>query len=277
MEAELVRLIRYNIEGVGIAPHEICIVAPWWIHLASMTRRLVAAMPKYSFDGPGMVPFARDIDNFWYKISRIILTEASPQLYVRRIRWAGEVLAGLADAGVDISQLSRKRLLRECNSITIAEADGLKFLTGFFEALFAAIKIDFRAFEPLLEHYQAFFESSKLRIERLQKEGSAAIGETDMFRKVFASKSGITVSTIHGVKGAEYDAVIAYGLLEGIVPHFSDADQVAAASKLLYVICSRARKNLHLLSEQGRLRGRGEVYAPTKILLGCNFTYDIVP
>lgn len=277
LEAELVRLIRYNIEGVGIAPHEICIVAPWWIHLASMTRRLVAAMPEYSFDGPGMVPFARDIDNFWYKISRIILTEASPQLYVRRIRWAGEVLAGLADAGVDISQLSRKRLLRECNSITIAEADGLKFLTGFFEALFAAIKIDFRAFEPLLEHYQAFFESSKLRIERLQKEGSAAIGETDMFRKVFASKSGITVSTIHGVKGAEYDAVIAYGLLEGIVPHFSDADQVAAASKLLYVICSRARKNLHLLSEQGRLRGRGEVYAPTKILLGCNFTYDIVP
>jgi DNA helicase-2/ATP-dependent DNA helicase PcrA len=277
LEAELVRLIRYNIEVAGIAPHEICIVAPWWVHLASMTRRLVAAMPEYSFDGPGMVPFARDIDNFWYKLSRIILTEASPQLYVRRIRWAGEVLAGLADAGVDISQLSRKLLLRECNSITIAETDGLKFLAAFFDALFAAIKIDFRSFEPLFEHYQAFFESSQLRIARLQKEGSAAIGETEMFRKVFASKTGITVSTIHGVKGAEYDTMIAYGLLEGMVPHFSDTDQVAAATKLLYVICSRARKNLHLLSEQGRPRSRGEVYVPTEILVGCRFTYDAVP
>lgn len=277
LEAELVRLIRYNIEVVGIAPHEICVVAPWWVHLASMTRRLVAAMPEYSFDGPGMVPFARDIDNFWYKLSRIILTEASPQLYVRRIRWAGEVLAGLADASADILQLSRKRLLRECNSISIVETDGLKFLAGFFDALFAALKIDFRAFKPLLEHYQAFFESSQLRIERLQKEGSAAIGETEMFRKVFASKTGITVSTIHGVKGAEYDAVIAYGLLEGMVPHFGDADKVATANKLLYVICSRARKNLHLLSEQGRPRGRGEVYVPTEILVDCRFTYDAVP
>ncbi|WP_431285563.1 UvrD-helicase domain-containing protein [Humitalea sp. 24SJ18S-53] len=277
LEAELVRLIRYNIEVVGIAPNEICIVAPWWVHLASMTRRLVAALPEYSFDGPGMVPFARDIDNFWYKLSRIILTEASPQLYVRRIRWAGEVLAGLADAGVDISQLSRKRLLRECNSISIAETDGLKFLAAFFDALFEAIELDFRASEPLFEHYQAFFESSQRRIERLQKEGSAAIGETAMFRKVFASKTGTTVSTIHGVKGAEYDAVIAYGLLEGMVPHFSDPDQIATANKLLYVICSRARKNLHLLSEQGRPRGSGEVYAPTEVLVGCSFSYDAVP
>lgn len=277
LEAELVRLIRYNIEVVGLAPHEVCIVAPWWVHLASMTRRLVAAMPEYSFDGPGMVPFARDIDNFWYKLSRIVLTEASPQLYVRRTRWAGEVLAGLADAGVDISQISRKRLLRECNSISIPETDGLKFLSAFFDALFAALKIDFRAFEPLLEHYQAFFESSQLRIERLQKEGSAAIGETEMFRKVFASKTGITVSTIHGVKGTEYDAVIAYGLLEGMVPHFSDSDPIAAANKLLYVICSRARKNLHLLSEQGRPRGKGQVYTPTQVLMGCSFSYDAVP
>lgn len=277
LEAELVRLIRYNIEVAGVPSHEVCVVAPWWVHLASMTRRLVAAMPEYSFDGPGMVPFARDIDNFWYKLSRIVLTEASPQLYVRRNRWAGEVLAGLADAGVDITQISRKRLLRECNTISVTETDGLKFLTAFFDALFSALKIDFREFASLFEHYQAFFESSQLRIERLQKEGSAAIGETEMFRKVFASKTGITVSTIHGVKGAEFDAVIAYGLLEGMVPHFSDSDQIAAANKLLYVVCSRARKNLHLLSEQGRPRGGGQVYSVTQVLSGCEFTYDSVP
>jgi len=277
LEAELVRLIRYNIEVVGIAPHEVCVVAPWWVHLASMTRRLVAAMPEYSFDGPGMVPFARDIDNFWYKLSRIILTEASPQLYVRRMRWAGDVLAGLADAGIDTADLSRKQLLRTCNGISVAETDGLEFLRCFFDLLFAELAIDYRASSSLYEHYDAFFESSQIRVERLIKEGSTAIGEIEMFRKVFANKTGITISTIHGVKGAEYDAVIAYGLLEGMVPHFSDADQNAAAHKLLYVICSRARKNLHLISERGRPRGRGQDYGPTDILVGCTFSYDVVP
>jgi DNA helicase-2/ATP-dependent DNA helicase PcrA len=90
LENELVRLIRHNIEVIGIQPHEICILAPQWVHLASMTRKLVAALPEYSFDGPGMVPFARDIDNFWYKLSKIILTEASPDMYVRRYRWGAK-------------------------------------------------------------------------------------------------------------------------------------------------------------------------------------------
>ncbi|MFX5743255.1 3'-5' exonuclease, partial [Acinetobacter baumannii] len=82
-------------------------------------------------------------------------------------------------------------------------------------------------------HHDAFFECSQKRIDRLVKEGSAASAELAMFRKVFAGRTGITVSTIHGVKGAEYDAVIAYGLLEGMVPHFSDPDQVETAKKLV--------------------------------------------
>jgi superfamily I DNA/RNA helicase len=277
LEAEIVRLIRYNIEVVGIAPSEVCIVAPQWVHLASMTRRLVTALPDYDFDGPGMVPFARDIDNFWYKLARIPLTEASPQLYVRRMRWAGEVLAGLQEAGIDTSSLSRKSLLRASNTISLSETDGLTYLRSFFHRLFEAIGID-RASSPMLvEHHDAFFDSSQKRIDRLVKDGSAAIADLAMFRKVFAARSGITVSTIHGVKGAEYDAVIAYGLLEGMVPHFSDPNHADAAHKLLYVICSRARKNLHLISETGRSRYNRPDYEPTDILLQCQFDYDVVP
>jgi hypothetical protein len=277
LETELVRLIRYNVEVAGIAPRDICIVAPWWVHLASMTRRLAAALPDYAFDGPGMVPFARDIDNFWYKLSRIILTEASPQLYIRRMRWAGEVIVGLSDAGIDVDGLELKSLLRACNAIAIDEADGLTFLRAFFDRVFIAIGIDWRANPSLREHHDAFFECSQRRIDRLVKEGSLAIAEVAMFRRVFAGRSGITISTIHGVKGAEYDAVIAYGLLEGMVPHFNDAEQVETAKKLLYVVCSRARKNLHLLSERGRSRGWSGDYQPTEVLLGCSFDYDAMP
>lgn len=278
LEAELVRLIRHSAETLGIPPQEICIIAPQWVHLAGMTRRLVAALPDYRFDGPGMVPFARDIDNFWYKLSRIVLTEASPRMYVRRLRWAGEVLAGLDDAGADTSALTRKSFLRDCNSVTIAEQDGLTYLRRFFDALFSRIGIDFRSVPGLVEHYEAFFESSEARIARLRKEGAEFIGDIAMFRKVFESRTGITVSTIHGVKGAEFDTVIAYALLEGMVPHFADPGGDVSANKLLYVIASRARKHLHLIAERGRMRGGGYgPYAATSVLAACAFPYNRVP
>jgi len=277
LQAEIVRLIRYNVETIGIAPGQVCIVGPQWPPLAAMTRQLVAALPDYSFAGPGMVPFARDIDNFWYKLSRIILTEASPQLYIRRGRWAGEVIAGLELAGVNISGITRKSLLRASNGITSTETDGLKYLLECFNALLAALNID-RATSPMLvEHYDAFVEGSQRRIDKLIAVGANAIAEVAMFRKVFAEKTGITVSTIHGVKGAEYEAVIAFGLLEGMVPHFKESDKVSSANRLLYVICSRAKKNLHLISEAGRGRGRSNVYLPTEVLLACGFSYDPVP
>ncbi|MFM0276536.1 ATP-dependent helicase [Paraburkholderia sediminicola] len=277
LEDELIRLIRFNIQTKGIAPHEVCILAPQWVHLASMTRRLVASMPEYSFDGPGMVPFARDTENFWYKLAKIALTQASPSIYVRRLRWAGEILNDLETIGVSTSGLTRKSLLKECNKIQIDESDGLAYLQKFFETLFSNLAIDFRLFPLLQEHHKAFFESSQARIDRLKKEGTEFIGSIETFRKVFQSRTGITISTIHGVKGAEFDTVIAYALLEDMVPHFNDPNGQESAMKLLYVIGSRARKNLHLISERGRTQYSGNEYEATRKLAACKFDYDQVP
>jgi DNA helicase II / ATP-dependent DNA helicase PcrA len=278
IEEELVRLIRYNIEVAGVPQHEICVIAPWWTHLASMTRKLMARLPQYEFDGPGMVPFARDIDNFWYKLSKLALTRPSPSLYVTRLRWAGEILAVFHEVGIDTSLWTRKSLLRECNSISITETDGLEYLRAFFGELMKRLGIDFTLNRYLLEHHDAFFASSLARIERLSREGSASIRDVEAFRKVFANRSGITISTIHGVKGGEFDVVIAYALLDEIVPHFSEPDGDVSANKSLYVICSRARKNLHLISETGRTRWHnGPEYLPTKQLAACAFSYDPLP
>ena len=68
--------------------------------------------------------------------------------------------------------------------------------------------------------------------------------------------------------------MIAYGLLQGMVPHFNDPEQYESAIKLLYVTCSRARKHLHLVSERERPRGRYNTYAPTDILANTQFDYD---
>jgi superfamily I DNA/RNA helicase len=277
LDTELIRLIRYNIETVGTAPEEVCVLAPQWVHLSSMTRKLVTSMPEYEFDGPGMVPFSRDTDNFWYKLSKIALTSASPDMYVRRLRWAGDVLSSLQHVGADVSKLTKKSFLRECNSVTICETDGLSYLAEFFDTLFSQLGISIPSSLSLQEHHDAFFESSQARIERLRKEGVEFISEIGAFRKVFQERTGITVSTIHGIKGDEYDCVIAYGLLEGMVPHFSDPDGQESAKKLLYVICSRAKKNLHLISERERLDGLRQEYQPTEVLAANTFQYDNVP
>lgn len=272
--AEIVRLIRHSIVNLGISPQEVCVLAPQWIHLATMTRSLVVSMPEYSFDGPGMVPFARDIENFWYKLSRIALTEPSPVMYVRRLRWAGEILRDLNDCGVSTPDISPKMLLRICNTINIVEADGLQYLNQFFEAILNSLNINLNSYVQLEEHHRAFFASSESRLTRLENEGVDQIRGISFFKRVFQNRSGITVSTIHGVKGAEFDVVIAYALLEGMVPHFNDANGNESSQKLLYVIGSRARRNLHLFSESGRPRGRSNVYSATEVLVACDFEYD---
>lgn len=277
LEDELIRLIKHSIEAQQIPAHEICILAPWWVSLAGMTRKLVSALPEYEFDGPGMVPFARDIDNFWYKVSRLLLTTASPTMYARRLRWAAEVLQDLENAGVALPRVSKKSFLRACNSIRCDETDGLKYLECAFDQLFASLGVDFHSVVVLHEHYEAFFASATVRIKHLQREGAEFIGEVNNFRKVFQKRGGITISTIHGIKGDEYDTVIAYALLDGMVPHFSDMNQDESGMKLLYVICSRARKHLHLISERGRMQWNDEERAPTAKLKNYIYVYDVIP
>lgn len=280
LEDELARLIRLS-TAQGISPNQICILAPWWILLASVTRRLAGALPEYQFDGPGMVPFSRDHENFWYRLSRIALTEASPALYIRRTRWAAEVIRDLRNEGIDVRGLSTKQFLRESNSIRLNQPDGLMYLREFFDSLMDRLGINWQAHALLSEHHQAFFDSSAEKIERLRRDGAPYIGEIGFFRKVFQHRSGITVNTIHGVKGAEFDVVIAFGLLQGMIPHFSEeaeADRgTDSAKKLLYVVGSRARKHLYLISEQQRPRGGGRgPYTATDALASCAFNYDPV-
>ena len=48
----------------------------------------------------------------------------------------------------------------------------------------------------------------------------------------------------------------------------------AEASRLLYVLSSRAKENLYLFSEKGCLTEKGYEYTPTDELLSVDFDYD---
>ncbi|GAL81914.1 ATP-dependent DNA helicase UvrD/PcrA [Algibacter lectus] len=276
---EISKLILFNINEEKILPNEICIVAPQWVHLAGITRQLMIKMPDYSFDGPGMAPFSRDIENFWYKLSRIVLTEPSPYMYIRRLRWSSELINDLDLAGVDVTELTSKRLLKICNSIKVDETDGLTHLELFFNEASRLLSINRINYPTLTEHYDSFFNSSRKRIEKLVKEGNEFIGNIESFRKVFKQREGITVSTVHGVKGEEYDTMIGFAILDGYIPYFSDGNGDENSRKMLYVLASRARKNLHILSEKGRAVHNyhaPEGKTPTPHLVEYEYEYDVL-
>ncbi|MGH1484712.1 MAG: UvrD-helicase domain-containing protein [Cellvibrionaceae bacterium] len=269
--AEIARLILINVEQYTIPMSEICVIGPWWIHLAALTRGLVAELPDYKFNGPGLTPFARDIENFWYRLARVVLTKPSPKIYVRRLRWAKEVILFLSDLGIDLTGTTPKILLKITNSLSIDEQDGIRFLALCFDEIFIQLGVSWQQYECLREHNEAFFKSAQDKMEQIRREGIDYSGDVETFYKVFEPREGITVSTIHGVKGAEFDAVIAFALLEGAVPHFSEENKRESANKLLYVISSRARKNLHLISETGRNQNM-----PTLELRELNYNYSLV-
>ena len=187
--------------------------------------------------------------------------------------WHGRPLKK-AKNGVHLNLGGHHRLKRWCQEGVLPGRLRIAYLDQAFTALLERLGIALNSFPALVEHRDAFFRSSQSRIDRLQKDGAPYINDISFFRKVFRERTGITVSTIHGVKGAEYDVVIAFGLLEGMVPHFTEAASLDAANKLLYVVGSRARKNLHLISESGRSQGRYGHYAATEVLFSCAFDYD---
>ncbi|PJJ07605.1 superfamily I DNA/RNA helicase [Flavobacterium sp. 1] len=275
---EITRLILYNITEKGISPNEICIAAPQWIPLASLTRKLMVKLPDYSFDGPGMAPFARDIDNFWFKLSRIILTEPSPHMYIRRLRWAKEILHDLSAAGVNVDHITQKEFLKNCNSIDIQEDEGVAYLVKSFNKIMEFLKLKISFYPTLQEHYDSFFESSAKRMQKLIDAGNESVNTISNFKKVFKQREGIKISTIHGVKGTEYDTVIGFGLLQSWVPHFQDSNGLVNSKKMLYVLASRARKHLHIISETGRNINRHNPSGllPTSHLREYQFDYSQV-
>jgi DNA helicase-2/ATP-dependent DNA helicase PcrA len=88
----------------------------------------------------------------------------------------------------------------------------------------------------------------------------------------------VTLSTLHGVKGLEFDVVFLIGCVEGQLPHSRTTDprvtevnpgDVEEERRLFYVGVTRARERLYLTRARKRsLRGRTVELAPSRFLEG---------
>jgi len=280
LPATIAGLIRKALDA-GIPPSEICVLAPHWIHVQALARSLVGLLPDVDFDAPGLSPIHRQRENIWFKIARLFLTTPSPGLFRTRQRWAGEVLRELDDVyGVTVPDSLRtpRQLLRLINATTSAVDDGLDYLRAVFGEFVAALDIDLNFVDALRTAYELFFEKAQSTLDDI---GDDALRDSNSFRKLFRHPAGVVVSTCHGVKGEEYETVIAFGLLQGYVPHWNEifSSRTTAddrASKLLFVVCSRAKQRLHLIAECGRFTTKQREYETTPRLAAIDFDYDSV-
>ncbi|MGC2400146.1 MAG: hypothetical protein WA510_10205, partial [Acidobacteriaceae bacterium] len=264
----------------GVPTHEICVVAPQWTQVRSIARRLVNELPEVEFDAPGLSPLHSSRENFWFKVARLLLTVPSPKRTRTRMRWAKEALADLRTiARISLPELvaTPRRLLRLLNSLSSEEREGLAYLRDVFKQFLRAIQLDVETCIALKEAYEGFFGKAEKHLANVSDSLPTDVGS---FRRLFSHPAGVVVSTCHGVKGEEYETVIAFGLLRGYVPHWNavfggDSDLATdIESKLQYVICSRAKRRLHLISECGRQTKKKKPYETSYLLASVEFEFD---
>ena len=261
----------------GVKASDICIIAPQWTHIRFFSRALAALLPHLSFDAPGLSPFARQQDNTWLTLTKLRLTQASGRLYLARIRWAIEVKDAFSEKFHMMERLSAKDILRVVNGFGSDIVVGMDYLEEFFDFFLQQLNLDISLDKNLMEARDIFLEKSRDRIKRYPDSYQDNIC---VFRNFFRERSGIVVNTCHGVKGEEYDVVIAFGLLRGYIPNWGDIidcstrDSIDAESKMMYVITSRAKNNLYLIAESGRRTQRGARYETSNIIGGYEYEYD---
>jgi DNA helicase-2/ATP-dependent DNA helicase PcrA len=265
----------------GIPTHEICVLAPQWELVQNLARRLVNELPEVDFDAPGLSPLHSSRENFWFKIARLVLTRPSPQKNRTRMRWAKEAIADLhaiTRIAIPDGIATPRRLLRLLNSLSSHESEGLPYLRDVFKIFLSQIKLDIETCLALKEAYEGFFAKAE---KHFSGNSQGIASDIESFRRLFSHPSGVVVSTCHAVKGEEYEAVIAFGLLRGYIPHWSvvrtndRALAIESESKLLYVICSRAKRRLHLISEFGRrTKTSNALYETCTLLSTLQFNFD---
>lgn len=269
----IAQIIQQNLDN-EVPENEICVLAPQWWLVIPMGRKLKSLLPNVNFDAIGLSPLLKNKENIWFKVARLFLVSPSPKMYFVRGRWVIELINELESLGVEILlEVDRKPnvLLKIINSISSEEEDGLAYLEECFKSLLVQLNVEIERNPTLKLHREYFFESSRKRLEKSEFDYAKDITS---FKRLFSHSSGVVVNTCHGIKGEEFHTVIAFGLLHGYIPNWNEEDALNASRKLLYVICSRSKKHLHLIAENGRTTRGGRPYSITGHLKDLNYTYD---
>ena len=265
LASKIAELIKAEI-GKGIKAEEICVIAPQWFMLFDLSGKLRLLLPDVPFDAPDISPIKYDPMNPLFLIAKLLFMPAGKNVRLRK-RIATEFISIIRDdfrimVSDDIQSYDVLSAVNCCRHI---DADGIICLSVAIQKVFALLNICISKELSLSELKASFFDKIRSRVKRY-----SLATDFESISKYFGDKNGVVISTLHGVKGEEYTTVIAAGLLNGYLPHWDYIMNPTKKScrrnetcKLLYVLCSRAKKNLYLFSEYGRTTKNGSEYSST--------------
>ncbi|AVF28911.1 UvrD-helicase domain-containing protein [Paenibacillus larvae] len=249
-------------ENKGIPYKEIAVIAPQWSILIDVARAIKQLDPNLPLDAAGLSPLCRDDNNVFYHLSKLLLSSPAPDKIVLRMRWANNLLESLSEKIPQISDinLSLQKILKITNSFSSTSVIGIEYLKEGFTYFFNKLNIDISLHPNVTSEFNEF---EKKCINKQKRNG---LGDSiSVYKNGFAESGGVTFISIHKCKGLEYDTVIGCCLLWGYLPYWDnifsrETDGNEISKKLLYVLSSRAKNNLFLISETGRITRKGEPY-----------------
>lgn len=208
-------------------------------------------MPEVRFDAPDITPIKRDPMNVFYKLAKLLLTEPNVKKLSSRRRLAKEIIDEISvyvGRQLNIDDMALLNIVLQAKE---DKAKGSMYVKCGIDNVFDALQCKVTDYEDLNKMYEDFFEKMNFRLEN---EKYQLTDDLCTFKKMFKEKEGVVINTCHGIKGEEYQTVIAFGLVYGKVPsiHIDSEKRDEEANKLLYVIASRAKSRLYLFSEKGR-------------------------
>lgn len=266
-------LIQHKINE-GIPPQEICVIAPQWFLLYPLSKKLRQLLPDISFDAPDISPIKADDMNVFYKLARLIFTEPGKKV-TRRKRIATEIIKVLSEEYNILlyEHIDCFWILQTINSVHPDSDNGIKYYKYVIKELFSSCGINRGDNPSLYSLFDNFIDKIEERIKKYTLSDDLVT-----FYKMFKERAGVVITTCHKIKGEEYNTVIAFGVLHGMIPHWDAIyspiiSENNEAKKMLYVIASRAKESLYLFAEQGRTKQNG-VYTLTNILKTYAYKYD---
>jgi uvrD/REP helicase len=260
----------------GIPENEICIIAPQWWLLFPLSKQMKTLLPNVKFDAPDITPIKYDPMNVFFLFARLLFTEPGKKTWIRK-KITNEIVKILSEEyKIELHEkVDTYMILKVVNSLLCEEENGLDYLQKSIIKFFHIFGVNLSQEQFLQRSYESFMAKINDRVQRYDLSTSI-----DTFKQCFKEKEGVVINTFHGVKGEEYDTVIAFGILNGYIPHWgtiirqSKQYREDETKKLLYVVCSRAKKNLYLFSEQGRTTTKGKPLTSTDEMIAIEFEFD---
>lgn len=253
--------------SLGIQEEEICIASPNYLILASLVTELKKLLPNANFRSQDIYPIKPDDLSLFYKISFIVFTTRGKKVWLRK-KIASEIIEIFrSDYGIEKGDdFLEIDLLDLLNSFSSSKTTGLEYLEDIVSQFIENFGIQDDIKIALQKDFENFISKARERIEKNNLETGI-----ENFKSIYEPKKGINTSTIHKIKGEEYHTVIGIGLLKGYIPNwhnvYHDGDKgKREAEKTLYVLMSRAKRNLYLFSETSRKTRKGTNLVPTEFL-----------